>query len=130
VQEDKRFKNLPLILITFSSSGFHLPVSSRRKGKGGKRENIEKALSMMKRTPQLSQKWGCTLLLNNILTHTFNSFSTHWYKSVKKFKIPRHKYMSFYNLSASIEISYIKTLKSLHSALAGMWLPPVAILYR
>jgi hypothetical protein len=55
MQEVKRFKNLPLILITFSSSGFHLPVSSRRKGKPhqvfiyqsvrgerGKRENIEK----------------------------------------------------------------------------------------
>jgi hypothetical protein len=73
MQEDKRFKNLPLILITFSSSGFHLPVSSRRKGKGerGKRENIEKVLSMMKRTPQLGQKSGCTLLLNNILPHAF-----------------------------------------------------------
>jgi hypothetical protein len=38
--------------------------------------------------------------------------------------------LSFYNLGASIEISNIKTLKSHHSALAGMWLPPVAILYR
>jgi hypothetical protein len=54
----------------------------------------------------------------------------HWYKSAQKFRISPYKYLSFYNLSASIEISNIKTLKSHHSALAGMWLPPVAILYR